>query len=173
MANKNALTSIKAVIAIAVEATAGTRPTSGKPYYKIPQVTALPDLDFEPDTIETTSYDNEEFKSYLPGLKDTGGILSLEANYTEYGVDMWDDIASDLAADLTGKIAWLLITFEGTTKTWFIPIKPVKTGMPDAPVNDRLSINYNFTVVKDIEKYTITKTDLAADYIATTDYVIS
>lgn len=173
MANKNALTSIKAVIAIAIESTAGTRPTSGKPYYKIPQVTALPDLDFEPDTIETTSYENEEFKSYLPGLKDTGGLLTLEANFTDYGVEMWDDITGDLAVDLTGKIAWLLITFEGTEKTWFVPIKPVKTGMPDAPVNDKLSINYNFTVVKDIVKDTITKTTLASDYIATSDYVAS
>lgn len=167
MANKNALTSIKAKIAIAIETTAGTRPTTN--YYTVPQVTALPDLDFEPDTIETTSYDNEEFKSYLTGLKDTGGTLSLEANYTEYGTDMWDDIAETLAEDLTGKIAWLLITFEGTEKTWFIPIKPIVTGIPDAPVNDKLSINYNFTVVKDIVKETITKTALA-DYISATDY---
>lgn len=169
MANKNALTSIKAKIAIAVEATAGTRPTSS--YYLIPQVTNLPDLDFESDTIETTSYDDEEFKSYLPGLKDTGGSLSLEANYTEYGVDMWDAITSTLEADTTGKIAWLLITFEGTEKTWFIPIKTITTGIPEAPVNDKLSINYNFTVTKDIVKQTITKTALA-DYISTTDYPV-
>lgn len=167
MANKNALTSIKAKICIAVETTAGTKPTTN--YYPIPQVTALPDLDFDPDTIETTSYDNEEFKSYLPGLKDTGGILTLEANYTEYGVDMWDDIVSTLAADTTGKIAWLLITFEGTEKTWFVPIDPTETGLPSAPVNDKLSINYNFTVVKDIVKETITKTALA-NYISATDY---
>lgn len=167
MANKNALTSIKAKIAIAIETTAGTKPTTN--YYPVPQVTALPDLDFEPDTIETTSYDNEEFKSYLTGLKDTGGTLSLEANYTEYGTDMWDDIVDTLAEDSTGKIAWLLITFEGTEKTWFIPIKPIVTGIPDAPVNDKLSINYNFTVVKDIVKETITKTALA-NYISATDY---
>lgn len=167
MSNKNALTSIKAKIAIAVEATAGTRPTSS--YYIVPQVTALPDMDFEPDNIETTSYENEEFKSYLPGLKDTGGSLSLEANYTEYGTDMWDDIADTIEQDTTGKIAWLLITFEGTEKTWFIPIKPITTGIPDAPVNDKLSSNYNFTVVKDIVKEKITKTNLA-NYISATDY---
>lgn len=167
MSNKNALTSIKAKIAIAVEATAGTRPTTS--YYIIPQVTALPDMDFEPDTIETTSYENEEFKSYLPGLKDTGGSLSLEANYTEYGTDMWDDIVSNLEADSTGKIAWLLITFEGTEKTWFIPINPIATGLPEAPVNDKISTNYRFTVVKDIVKETITKTNLA-NYISATDY---
>lgn len=168
--SKKALTSIGATIAIAVETTAGTKPTTN--YYAIKQATSLPDLDFEPDTIETTSYENEEFKSYLPGLKDTGGTLSIEANYTEYGTAMWNDIVSTLAEDTTGKIAWILVTFKGTEETWFIPISPIKTGLPNAPVNDKLSINYNFTVVKDIESATITKTALA-DYLASGDYPLS
>ena len=148
--NKNALTSIGLKIGIAMEATAGTIPTT---YYPIPQVTDLPDLDFEPDTIETTSYDNLEYKSYLPGLKDTGGIISMEANYTEYGVDMWDDIVDKLAPEnnSTGLKAWLLLTVEGTEREWFVPINPVLTGLPTAPVNDKVSINYNFTVVGDIK----------------------
>lgn len=170
MANKNPLTSISLSVAIAIEATAGTRPTAN--YYKIPGVTDLPDLDFTPDTIETTSFDNEEFKSYLPGLKDTGGVISLPANYTEYGVGMWDGMTNTLESDTTGKIAWLLIAIKGTTTRWFIPVKLVATGVPTAPVNDKVSINYNFTVVKDIAKATITDTDLAA-YYASGDYPLS
>lgn len=153
--NKNALTSIGLKVGIAIEATAGATPTV---YYPIPQVTDLPDLDFEPDTIETTSYDNLEYKSYLPGLKDSGGNISLSANYTEYGVDMWDDIVDKLspANNTTGKKAWLYITVEGTERKWFVPIKPVTTGLPSAPVNDRVSINYNFTVAGDIEVNKVT-----------------
>lgn len=152
--NKNALTSIGLKLGIAIETTAGTMPTTL--YYKIPGVTDLP-LDFEPDTIETTSYDNLEYKSYLPGLKDTGGIISLEANYSEYGVDMWDDIVDKLSPDnnTTGKKAWLLVSIEGTDRKWFIPINPVLTGLPSAPVNDKVSINYNFTVAGDIDTQTI------------------
>ncbi len=165
--NKNALTSIGLKVGIAIEATAGTRPVTN--YYPIPQVTDLPDLDFEPDTIETTSYDNLKYKSYLPGLKDTGGIISLPANYTEYGTDMWDDIVDKLLPEnnSTGKIAWLLVSIEGTTKKWFVPINPVETGLPTAPVNDRVSVNYNFTVVKDI--YTETIVD-DSTYWASGDY---
>ena len=153
--NENALTSIGLKIGIAIESTAGTMPTTN--YYVVPQVTDLPDLDFEPDTIETTSYDNLEYKSYLPGLKDTGGIISLSANYTEYGVDMWDDIVDKLSPskNATGKKAWLLVTIEGTQRRWFIPINPVITGLPSAPVNDKVSINYNFTVAGDIDTQTI------------------
>ena len=153
--NKNALTSIGLKIGIAVESTAGTMPTSS--YYVVPQVTDLPDLDFEPDTIETTSYDNLEYKSYLSGLKDTGGIVSLSANYTEYGADMWDDIVDTLdpSTNTTGKKAWLLVAIPGTTRHWFIPINPVVTGLPTAPVNDKVSINYNFTVTGDIIEQSI------------------
>lgn len=167
--NKNALTSIGLKVGIAIETTAGTKPTAS--YYPLPQVTDLPDLDFENDTIETTSYDNLEYKSYLAGLKDTGGLISLSANYTEYGVDMWDDIVATLdpSTNTTGKIAWLLITIEGTERRWFVPINPVATGIPSAPVNDKVSVNYNFTVVKDIETATITDTAIAS-YWSSTDY---
>ena len=153
--NKNALTSIGLKIGIAIEVTAGTKPVTD--YYEIEQATDLPDLDFEPDTIETTSYKNQEYKSYLPGLKDTGGIISLPANYTQYGVEMWDDIATKLspANNTTGKKAWLLVSIKGTTKKWFVPIVPVVTGLPSAPLNDKVSINYNFTVDGDIENETI------------------
>ena len=167
MASKNALTSIGLKVAIAIEATAGTRPTSN--YYTIPGVTELPDLDFEPDTIETTSFDNTDYKSYLPGLKDTGGNVSFGANYTDYGFQMWNDIVDDLGADTTGKIAWILISIEGTDQKWFIPVKPVECGVPSTTVNDKVSINYNFTVVKDIETAVLDATAFVG-YISATDY---
>lgn len=151
--NENALTSIGLKVGIALESVAGTMPVTN--YYKVPQVTDLPDMDFEPDTIETTSYDDLEYKSYLDGLKDTGGVIQLPANYTEYGTQMWDDIVADIKADTTGIKAWLMIAIQGTTKKWFIPINPVKTGLPSAPVNDKVSINYNFTIVGDIVDQTI------------------
>ncbi len=168
MANKNALTSIGTKVSIAVETVAGTRPVTN--YYPIPQVTELPDLDFEPDTIETTSYDNLVYKSYLSGLKDTGGILSFEANYTEYGVEMWDDIVDNLKPETnpTGLKAWLFVDIPGTDRKWFIPINPVETGLPTAPVNDKVSINYNFTVVGDIDATTVADT---STYYASGDYI--
>ena len=167
MANKNALTSIGLVVAVAVETTAGTRPVTN--YYKVPGVTDLPDLDFDPDTIETTSYDNLDYKSYLPGLKDTGGVVSLEANYTEYGVGLWDGMTATIEADTTGIKAWILIAIKGTTTRWFIPAKLVETGIPTAPVNDKVSTTYKFTVLGDIVKETIA--DIST-YIASTDYPV-
>lgn len=170
--SKKALTSIGLFVGIAMETTAGTMPTTD--YYRVPQVTDLPDLDFEPDTIETTSYEEEDYKTYLSGLKDTGGVISLPANYTEYGVTMWDDIQETLADTSTntdGKIAWLVIRIKGTTHTWFVPIDLVKCGVPSAPVNDKVSTSYKFTVLKDIETVDITDTAFEA-YKAAGDYII-
>lgn len=168
--SKKALTSIGLQVSIAVETTAGTRPSAN--YYKIPMVTALPDMDWENDTIDITSYDNLTNYSYLSGLRDTGGLLSLEANWSEYGMTMWDDIAKTLAssANTTGKKAWLMIDISGTNVKYFVPIMPVETGIPDAPVNDKVSINYNFTAVGDMAKETIASTTA---YYASGDYTVS
>lgn len=165
--SKKPLSSIKLKVAIAVETTAGTMPTT---FYKIPMVTALPDMDWENDTIDVTSYDNEKNYSYLPGLRDTGGLLSLEANWSEYGMVMWDDIARrlDPANNTDGKQAWLVIDINGTDYNYFVPIIPVETGIPDAPVNDKVSINYNFTAVGDMIKDNTTSITYSS-----TDYVVS
>lgn len=163
--SKKPLSSIKLKVAVAVETTAGTKPTTG--YYRIPMVTALPDMDWENDTIDVTSYDDEKNYRYIPGLRDTGGLLSLEANYSDYGIAMWDDIADKVSPENnpTGKSAWLLIQIDGATQKYLVPIIPVKTGIPDAPVNDKVSINFNFTVNGDMEKTTDTITISATDYV--------
>jgi hypothetical protein len=48
----------------------------------IPNVTELPELGASPDTLETTSLDNLTYKTYIPGLLDTGGVLSITVNDT-------------------------------------------------------------------------------------------
>ena len=65
----------------AAEATAGTRPTTG--YEKISEIKSIPELNPEPDNLETTTLEETERKTYVPGLKDIGGALSFTANLTE------------------------------------------------------------------------------------------
>lgn len=165
--SKKPLTSIGLKTSIALETTAGTRPVTN--YYKIYQVTALPDLDFENDTIDVTSFDDLVNHSYLPGLKDTGGLLSFEINYNDYDVTMWNDIAEKVAEATDGKKAWILIDIEGTSRKFFIPIIPVKAGMPGAEVNDKVTQNLNFTAFGDVVDQDITST---TTYYASGDYNI-
>lgn len=60
-------------------ATAGVAPTS---WTAIPGITEIPEIGGAPETFETTSLDNLEYKTYIDGLKDTGGALALVANDT-------------------------------------------------------------------------------------------
>ena len=61
----------------AVEATAGTRPTTG--YILIPDIKEIPEMNPEPETLESTTLAATEFKTYIEGLKDLGGALSFLA----------------------------------------------------------------------------------------------
>ena len=64
-----------------VEETAGERPTSG--YTRIFGIKSTPSLNPAPDTIETTTLDELEYKTYVDGLKDLGGALEFTFNLTE------------------------------------------------------------------------------------------
>ena len=101
------LTSIGAVLSIAPETTAGQRPTTG--YKHIPQVTEMTEIDLDPDTIETTSFDNLRYKSSVAGLIDTSALQSLTVNATknEDAETVWDAAAQKYATDGTGY--WLQV----------------------------------------------------------------
>jgi hypothetical protein len=137
-------------IGIAFETTAGERPTSD--YIAVPKVYELPDMDADPDSIDTTTFDNLKYKSSIEGLIDLGGILSLTANYTTRGVELWDTQAGleNSATNTDGKKNWLVIQIPDVDNAYFIPVNVIETGIPTTPVNDRISIKYRFTVVGDI-----------------------
>lgn len=61
-----------------VEATAGTRPTSG--YTVIPGVKSIPEFGGEPNTVQTTTLAAEKFHTYTMGLQDPGGSIGLTVN---------------------------------------------------------------------------------------------
>ena len=72
----------------AVEETKGTRPTSG--YTRIYGIKSTPSLNPAPETIETTTLDELEYKTYVDGLKDLGGALEFTFNLTEELIEKWD-----------------------------------------------------------------------------------
>lgn len=158
--NTQDLSTIGVKVGIAIETTAGTKPTTG--YIAIPKVNEIPEMDFEPDTIDTTSFDNLKYKSYINGLMDTGGVLSLSANYTERGVKIWDDMVKKQNEATNGEQLWLVISIPSIEDKYFIPINAVPTGVPNTPLNDKVSIGYKFTVTGDILKENVSVDTLFA-----------
>lgn len=118
----------------AAEATAGTRPTTG--YEKISEIKSIPELNPEPDNLETTTLEETEWKTYVPGLKDIGGALSFTANLTEASMTEWEGVvdAYDTAAD-ENKATWFCIVIPGLTKALYFTGQPSPMGMPAMEVS--------------------------------------
>ena len=128
----------------AVEETAGTRPTAATNYIDLVGVKSTPSLNPAPDTLETTTLNETEWKTYIDGLKDLGGALEFTFNLTEELVGIWETLMTSYAtAKAAGKAVWFLIDIPGLTQGLYFPGNPSDMGIPETEVNSVLEItNY-------------------------------
>lgn len=123
-----------------------TGATTTEPTQLIPQVIEATEFDIDPDTIDTTSFDNLRYKSSVSGLIDTSGIQSLTVNATD------DAEAEEIWDNLAGQEAWLKIVIPGKDDdNTYIPIVPIKTGAYNLAVNDRITIRLKYTISGDLK----------------------
>ncbi|MEY8677018.1 hypothetical protein AALI59_12365 [Thomasclavelia cocleata] len=128
----------------AVEATAGTRPTTG--YIKIPSIKSVPEMNPSPETLETTDLSQTEFKTYVEGLKDLGGALAFLANFTTELEEAWTTLVSAYkTAKESGKAVWFEIKHPGLEKSVFFTGQPSAMGLPAMAVNSVLETNLYIT----------------------------
>ena len=128
----------------AVEATAGTRPTSKSVYTDLVGVKSIPSMNPAPETLETTDLNQTEYKTYIDGLKDLGGSLEFTFNLTQDLVTMWGELMEAFeAAKATNKATWFLIDIPGLEKGLYFTGNPSSMGIPEASVSSVLEItNY-------------------------------
>lgn len=130
----------------AVESTAGTRPTSG--YTQLVGVKSTPSLNPSPDTLETTTLEETEFKTYVDGLKDLGGALEFTFNLTEDLISQWDALMTAYTtAKATSKNTWFVIVIPGLTNAYYFPGNPSSMGLPETSVNAVLETTNYITPV--------------------------
>lgn len=131
----------------AVEATAGTRPTSG--YTAIPGIKSIPDTNPEPSSLETTTLDATEWKTYIPGLKDPGGALAFTANNTEEFHTKWGAlIEAATTAKSDDKAVWFAVVIPGLTKSFYFAGDPSELGLSAVEVDSVLEIEPYITPSK-------------------------
>ena len=112
----NYLSTIGVHLYYAVESTAGTRPTLKSAYTELVGVKGIPSLNPTPENLETTTLNETEYKTYIPGLKDTGGSLGFTFNLSQDLKDAWDTlITADETARAAGKATWFFIDVPGLT----------------------------------------------------------
>lgn len=128
----------------AVEATEGIRPTDKSAYKDLVGVKSIPSLNPSPETLETTTLNETEWKTYIDGLKDLGGALEFTFNLTQDLVTMWDALMEAYeAAKATNKATWFFIDIPGLTEGLYFPGSPSSMGIPEAAVSSVLEItNY-------------------------------
>lgn len=126
----------------AVETTAGTRPTTG--YVDLKGVKSIPSLNPSPDSLETTDLNQEEYKTYIDGLKDVGGALEFTFNLTNDLITAWETLMTAYeTAKEANKSTWFLIYIPKLNKVFYFTGNPSNIGMPEAAVSSVLEItNY-------------------------------
>lgn len=162
-----AVTSIGAKVLYAVSSEGTTRPT--EEYTAIPGITEIPDMDSEPESLETTTTDNTEFKTYIPGLKDIGGALRFTANLTQDLLNLWQGVGGMMEkfkkAKEGGKAMWMCVYIPGLEQAVYFQFEPSPIGLMGMGVNEVVDVNLYVTptsepIWKDIP------TDLATEALA-------
>lgn len=142
MANIIDLSTAGITLQYAVEATAGTRPTTG--YTIIHGLKSTPSLNPAPETLETTTFDATVYKTYIDGLKDLGGALEFTFNLTQNLLDTWDELMTAYEeAKTSGKAVWFTIVIPGLTESVYFTGNPSNMGLPETSVSSVLeTTNY-------------------------------
>lgn len=117
----------------AVEATKGTRPTSG--YTLVPEVKSMPSFNPAPDTIDSTTLLETEYRTYVAGLKDLGGSLEYGANLTADLITAWETCVSAFNTAVgDDKAMWFAVVHPKLEKAVFFQGEPSPLGLNEAEV---------------------------------------
>lgn len=127
-----------------VETTAGTRPTTG--YTVLTGITSIPDLNPEPSNLETTTLDELEYRTYIPGLKDVGGAIAIGANNTQAFQTEWSALVEAAeTGKTTGLSTWFAVVIPGLTNSFYFAGTPSPLGLSAIEVDSVLSIEAYIT----------------------------
>lgn len=114
-----------------------TPPTT---YTKIPEIKEVPELNPEPSNLETTSLEENEYKTYTSGLKDLGGAIALTANFTTELKTVWASAVEEAKKSDGDGFVWFCIKHPTMGAVAFKG-EPSSLGMPAMSVDSVLEIS--------------------------------
>lgn len=116
--------------------TTGGRPTTKSSYKDLKGVKSIPSFNPAPETLETTTLNETEYKTYIDGLKDLGGALEFTFNMSQELIEMWDGLMEAYeSAKTSNKAIWFYIDVPGLEKGLFFTGNPSYMGLPELGVN--------------------------------------
>lgn len=142
----NGISTANTKLLYCVESVAGTRPTSG--YVRIHNCKSIPDFNTEPNQLDTTTLDNEEWMSNTEGLKDLGGAKGHTLNYNSETVSEWSDFVTAYeTGQASGLDTWICYLLPDDSAFYFKG-KPSPLGFGGAEVNAVLETTGYITVAE-------------------------
>jgi hypothetical protein len=100
----------------------------------------------EPETLETTTLAETEYKTYIEGLKDLGGALAFTANYTTEVETVWAELVEEYKTAIdSGLSTWFEIKHPKLDKSVFFTGQPSAMGLPAMSVNSVLETSLYIT----------------------------
>ena len=139
----NAVSTAGMLVKYAVEATAGTRPTSG--YTLIPGVKAIPAIFNDPNMLQSTPLSATKNHTYIEGLNDSGGAIQLTVNDYDAFRTAWTACVAAFDELTGGKTMWFEIAYQDGSNldSFYFPAQPLALGFGGAEVDSVLENNLN------------------------------
>lgn len=130
----------------AVETESGVRPTEASAYTVLSGIKEVPEMNPEPETLESTDLSETEYKTYIEGLKDLGGALAFLANHTNALMTEWDELMTKYKiAKKEDKNVWFFIDHPDLNKGVFFTGQPSPMGLPAMSVSSILEVSLYIT----------------------------
>lgn len=147
----NAVSTAGMFVKYAVESTAGTRPTTG--YTTIPGVKAIPSLWNEPNMLQSTPLSATKNHTYIEGLGDNGGAITLTVNDESTFRTAWEACITAYTGLTGGKKMWFEIAYQDGSglESFYFPGEPLALGFGGAEVDSVLENNANIAPQGDFE----------------------
>jgi hypothetical protein len=139
----NAVSTAGMLVKYAVEATAGTRPTSG--YTTIPGVKAIPAIFNDPNMLQSTPLSATKNHTYIEGLNDSGGAIQLTVNDYSAFRTAWNACVAAFDELTDDKTMWFEIAYQDGSdlESFYFPAQPLPLGFGGADVDAVLENNLN------------------------------
>lgn len=147
----NAVSTAGMLVKYCVEATKGTRPTSG--YTTIPGCKAIPAIFNDPNMLQSTPLSATKNHTYIEGLNDSGGSIAITVNdYPEFRTG-WENCVTAYEGLSGGKQMWFEIAYQEDSDldSFYFPGQPLALGFGGADVDSVLENNANIAPTGDYE----------------------
>ena len=119
-------------IGYAIEATSGSRPTSG--YVNIPDIKNIPGIELNPSKLEVTNL-VDKTKRFIAGVLDGGDDVALTGNLTASLKTLWGSLVASAKTAWASQLStWFEISIPGFDSFYFAGI-PTELGFNEMGVD--------------------------------------